>query len=324
MRAIRQITFALMVTIPSLSATTVLAQEAVYEVPGILAWTTAKTYGFTFAPEARSGESVSRPLDGMNTRLTRTVTAFVAPKTYTIGQVVGGQPSVNSGDRNTTFKMFGGRTLQPGWTVKTVDLGGAATLRKLVLNGPANADWKDAFSAPLRKDYVINGTAAWNAARKYGFTFTPVDEPGGHVNTRISVPADGVFTTLTYEARGLSLNDRCLQLVTSSGSHCIIGQVAGGNISVPRAPSGDASSSIPFEMFGSKRLSPGWKVKSVSTSNGTWRKQAGVGTDDLSFILVVTSYADKPAYAIVQSVTIEGPSNAASFEDAFRNARTPD
>ena len=78
-----------------------------------------------------------------------------------------------------------------------------------------------------------------------------------------------------------------------------------------------------FEMFGGKRLSPGWKVKSVDVSNGTWVRQAEVGSEDLSFRLKVTSYANTAATSIVRSITLEGPSNAASYEDAFRNAQNP-
>src|SRR5688572_33423815 len=63
----------------------------------------------------------------MNTRLRRTETVLFKPVTKTVAQVVGGQPSVNQGERNTIFRMFAGRTLQPGWTVKSVDIGGNFT-----------------------------------------------------------------------------------------------------------------------------------------------------------------------------------------------------
>jgi hypothetical protein len=343
-----------LIFVAALFAAEVSAQgTASYEVPGISAWTTAKTYGFEFRPEAASGESVSRPFDGMNTRLTRTVTKLMLTSQVAVAQVVGGQPSVMPNERNTTFTFFGGRTLQPGWTVKSVDIGGnftyvqqarlntsdlsfrvrlapggSATLRKVVLNGPAGADWKDAFSAPVRKDYVINGTVAWNAARKYGFTFKPVPQSSTWSNGFVTDPPDGVATFFAVVPRNRDITYRCTELPGPRGAFeaapCIVGQVVGGNMSVtapinPRL----TNQSVAFELFGSKKLSPGWIVKSVSVSNGTWTTQPQAGGNDLRMGLTVTSYGSNAATAIVRSVTLEGPSNAASFEDAFRNAQNP-
>jgi hypothetical protein len=59
----------LVVLIAALAPCVLSAQRSTYEVPGIVAWTAAKTYGFTFSPEAASGESVTHPKDGLNTRL---------------------------------------------------------------------------------------------------------------------------------------------------------------------------------------------------------------------------------------------------------------
>jgi hypothetical protein len=341
---VRDLVVGAAVTMTVLPATTLSAQGASYDVPGIVAWSTAKTYGFEFHPVANSGESLARPLDGMNTLLKRTTKTLLTTKTYTIAQVVGGQPSVNPGERNTTFQFFGGRTLQPGWTVKSVDMGGnftfvdqprlatsdlsfrvrlapggSATLRKVVLNGPAGSDWKDAFSAPLRKDYVINGVVAWNAAQRYGFTFTPAP-------TRSDFPAtvmgrlDGVFTALTVQVDRRLFGTRCT-VHPNASSHCIMGQIVGGNmsVSVPFQPE-QPSMSVVFEMFGGKKLSSGWIVKSVTTSNGVWKRQPAYGSDDLSFVITLTSYGDVAATSIVKSITLEGPSNAASFEDAFKGA----
>lgn len=328
------------------------AQGGSYDVPGILAWTTGKTYGFTFSPEAHSGESVSRPLDGMNTRLTRSTKVLLITQTFAVAQVVGGQPSVNSGERSTTFKFFGGRTLQPGWTVKSVDLGGDftyvdqprlgtsdlsfrvrvspggnATLRKVVLNGPAGADWKDAFSAPLRREYVVNGVVAWNAARRYGFTFKPLGSPTFRNEVtglaKVKGVPDGVFITLSVDWRTGLFDTPCTREPAEfNDGPCIVGQIVGGNISVTRPINKfTLEQSATFEMFGAKQLSPGWIVKSVSTSSGTWKKQPAYGSGDLSFVLLVTSYGATGAIAIVKSITLEGPSNAASFEDAFKNAQ---
>jgi hypothetical protein len=343
--------------IPTALPATLPAQGTAYDVPGISAWTTGKTYGFTFSPETHSGESVSRPLDGMNTRLTRSATVLLVPQTVTVAQVVGGQPSVNPGERNTTFRMFGGRTLQAGWTLKSVDVsgnftyvspprpgtndlsfrvllapGGSATLRKLVLNGPAGADWKDAFSSPVRtdyvdrKNYVINGVVAWNAAKKYGFTFTPLakeSEWGGFVS---GLP-DGVYTALIATPLEVKFGWPCTDPPGQAfviPRTCVVGQIVGGNMSVtvPINP-GQPDQSVAFEMFGAKRLSPGWIVKSVSISGASWTRQPAYGSEHLSFVLRVTSHANNSASAIVKSITLEGPSNATSFEDAFKNAQSP-
>lgn len=316
-----------------------VAQNANYTVPGISAWTTAKTYGFEFAPERNTGETVTQPFDGMNTRLRRTETVLFKPVTKTVAQVVGGQPSVNQGERNTIFRMFAGRTLQPGWTVKSVDIGGnftyvqqprlgttdlsfrvklspggTATLRNVVLTGPAGADWKDAFSAPVRKDYVINGVVAWNAAKKYGFLFHPTDQGGS--TKKVMLPYDGVLTVLWIHKSDLPLFAPCVPR-PDAYDICILAQIAGGNLSVPAHKYGYTAR---FVMFSGKKLAPGWLVKDVSISTGTFIRQAVTGSDDLSFVVELTSSPTRAATAIIRSITLEGPSNAASFEDAFKNA----
>ena len=47
-------------------------------------------------------------------------------------------------------------------------------------------------------------------------------------------------------------------------------------------------------------------------------QQPASGTNDLSFVVQLTSSATLAATGIVKSITLEGPSNAASFEDAFK------
>jgi len=319
------------------------AQGADYTIPGISAWTTGKTYAFEFAPERNTGESVTTPFDGMNTRLQRTTTVLFKSVTVTVAQVVGGQPSVNQGERSTIFRMFAGRTLQPGWTVKSVDLsgnfsyvqqarlgtsdlsfrvklspGGTATLRNVVLTGPAGADWHDAFSAPLRRDYVINGVVAWNEAKKYGFQFSP-EAPEGRA-LKVRNPRDGVFTVLIIEKERTSPQYACPEYIDSVTRvvYCILGQIAGGNLSVPLVPYNGRT--VTFVMFGAKKLAPEWKVKAVDISNGTFIRQPVAGSDDLSFVVSLTSTGTRSSIAIIKTITLEGPSNAASFADAFKNA----
>lgn len=319
------------------------AQGTNYTIPGISAWSTAKTYAFEFAPERNSGESVTQPFDGMNTRLRRTTTVLFKQETVTVAQVVGGQPSVNQGERNTIFRMFAGRTLQPGWTVKSVDVGGdfsyiqqprlgtsdlsfrvklspggTATLRNVVLTGPAGADWKDAFSAPVRRDYVINGVVAWNEAKKYGFQFWP-EAPEGQA-LKIVNPRDGTLTLLIVEKDRTTPKYACPEYINSVTRvvYCILGQIVGGNLSVPAVPYNGRT--VTFVMFGTKKLAPEWKVKSVDISNGTFVRQPVSGSDDLSFVLSLTSSGTRSSIGIIKTITLEGPSNAASFADAFKNA----
>ena len=99
---------------------------------------------------------------------------------------------------------------------------------------------------------------------------------------------------------------------------CILGQVVGGNMSVTIPLTVGGQHAEVFEMFGGKKLSPRWTVKSVDVSNGIWVRQPSAGTDDLSFKLKVTSYGDNAATANVRSITLVGPTNAASIEDAFK------
>lgn len=318
--------------------------QAVYEIPGISAWNTGKMYGFTFAPVAASGESVTRPLDGMNTRLTRTVTKLMLTQKVQVAQVVGGQPSVNQGERNTTFELFGGRNLNPGWIVKSVEVkgnftyveqprlgtndlsfkvrlapGGTATVAKVEMHGPAGADWKDAFGPSSMKEYVINGTVAWNAAKKYGLTFTPLKDGSGYESSAsiVGLP-DGTFTALIVKPTGFV---RCTAppggpSLTFQG--CVLGQLAGGNMSVTMPFKDDGSNNTTvFEMFGTRKLSPRWTVKSVDVSNGTITLPAS--GDNLRFRVKLSSYGDKSAVAIVRSITLVGPSSAASIEDAFKS-----
>lgn len=329
----------------TISPSRIDAQETTsYEIAGITAWNTSKTYGFVFHPERASDESLTNPRDGMNTRLTKRVATLLGTQTVAIAQVVGGQPSVMPGQRNTTFTFFGGRTLQPGWTVKSVDVGGnftyvqqarlntsdlsfrvrlapggTATLRKVVLTGPSGADWKDAFSAPVRKDYVVNGVVAWGFAKKYGFTFKPDATIAGRTSM-LSAPVDGVFTVVYFYPE-LAMGN-CTPWPHSPTRSCILAQIVGGNMSVP-PPFSSPSRGGTFEMFGGKKLSPGWIVKAIDVSNGTLTTQPQAGSDNLRFVVQLTAYAPNGATAIVRSITLEGPSNAASVEDAFRNAQNP-
>ena len=109
--------------------TALLTRSQNYEIQGIQAWSAARSNGFTFRPIATAeGQTVSRPHDGVNTRLRGDVKdmRFGGLRTVrrTLGSVVGGNMSVSQPTTTVTFEMFGGRTLAPGWSVQRVELAG--------------------------------------------------------------------------------------------------------------------------------------------------------------------------------------------------------
>lgn len=311
------------------------AIDADHSMNGIEAWNVAKTNGFTFRPLTfASGQSVTRPRDGVNTRLQAPESTLFGTRTVTLAQVVGGNASVvrpTRGSRTVTFEFFGGQKLAPGWKLKSVRLGGsyiwdrrpqpgtddasfrvkatsssrttgAVTIRSLTLSGPYGATAEDAFVG--RKTYTINGIEAWGVAKQYGFEFRPMKSTwrknlsGNAQDFDISTPFDGVNTRLfTIHAR----------------SRLYLASVVGGNMIV------NHWIDQRFVMFDRKRLAPGWRVQNVSVSGGRWIRQPAQGTDDLSFVLEVRGEAS----AHVRSITLEGPSNATGWQEAFQNASNP-
>ncbi len=117
-----------------------------YTVPGVTAWSIAKGTGFTFGPLAQvTGQWVTNPRDGVNTRLLVKQGQVPFQKTVTLGQVVGGNASVSrpgSGTRTVTFEFFGGRRLAPGWTIIRVELAGRYTWDRQVVSGSPDARFR--------------------------------------------------------------------------------------------------------------------------------------------------------------------------------------
>lgn len=166
-----------------------------FTITGIEAWATAKSYGFEFHPMVEhEGEYVTGGVDGTDTQL-RQRKDNPACNERVQGRVVGGvmilecvaftgydDGLLDLGDYDTTrdFRMFGGKELAPGWTVREVDAAGGswvdrpepgarslefryrltlmtadyafqqkprtAHITRIVLEGPASASsWEDAF-----------------------------------------------------------------------------------------------------------------------------------------------------------------------------------
>lgn len=330
-----------------------------FAINGIEAWSTARTNGFTFRPMTyASGQSVSRPYDGVNTRLYRQYRdMFGRLKTVNMAAIVGGNPNVSDSRATVTFELFGGQTLAPGWSIQSVQLSGSyvwdrrvqagsqnpsfrikvtgsnsVTIRSVTLRGPSGANWQDAFVG--RKTYTLTGIDAWSVAKQYGFQFTPTVEdfkpadwnPGdGFYTSRLQVtsPADGVNTQLlvVFE-KGLTSSARCARVLQYGAVGCAVASVVGGNASV-HVPIYDIwrSQTIIFEMFAGKRLAQGWTVRQVELSSGSWLRRPAAGSDDLSMKFSVTSYVGRPASALVRTVVLEGPSNATGWQNAFRDAQ---
>ena len=331
------------------AATSAQRQDA--EIPGELAWEQARINGFEFYPEALIGETVSSPRDGDHTSLTKIMKGTLGTQTIRIAHVLGGRSFVMSDQRLVTFTLFGSRTLGNGWTVKSVEVsgnftyvsqpqastedlkfriqvkpGGSATVNKIVLNGPLGGHWEEAFrptsggtpaTATAVRNYVVSGTDAWNAARKRGFTFRPILRGTAIAGStadglRIIGAPDGIATSLEVSRE----NRR--ECAPGSPGFCIIGVVTNGQMGVAKPDQDNQENKVAFEMFGTRKLASGWTVSSVSVSNGVFQKQAGAGTSDLSFVLVLTSKLNQASSAVIQSITLTGPANAANFEDAFR------
>jgi hypothetical protein len=181
-RGIRSILIILVVALAHWVPRSEIAAQATedYVINGISAWSTAKTHGFTFQPlPASTSQTVTSPRDGVDTRLRTTQkNLFGQTETITLGQVVGGNASVNrpqSGTRTVKFRFFGDGQLTPGWTVVKVELTGSyvwdrqvgagsrdltfqvrassspaatgmAVIKAVTLRGPAGAKWADAFA----------------------------------------------------------------------------------------------------------------------------------------------------------------------------------
>jgi hypothetical protein len=313
-----------------------------HTISGISAWSEAKKNGFQFRQTAGTSQRVTSPYDGVATYLQQSSKDIFGNTTWTtIAAITGGAMSVYkpaSGSRTVTFNLFTDRVLTPGWTIVSVDQSGgtwdkkpatgssdlsmrikataysdrsgAANVSRIVLRGPDGQSWTKAFEG--RKLFTITGINAWNTAKSYGFTFTPVKE---HDDERISNALDGVNTLLTQVDRS------CLDSYPMAS-------VVGGNMNAhcawydKTATSGHVAAfdmTRDFVMFGGKRLAQGWVVREVVVSGGSWVQQVTPGSDKLEFVYRVTlAETHKAQSAIITRVVLEGPTSASSYADAFK------
>lgn len=116
-----------------------------FTIDGIGAWSTAKTYGFTFTPvKEHDDERISNALDGVDTRLNQI--DHSCSGSYAMARVVGGNmvahcawydKTASSGhlaafDLTRDFAMFGGKRLAKGWVVREVTVSGGSWVRRPV------------------------------------------------------------------------------------------------------------------------------------------------------------------------------------------------
>lgn len=155
------------------------AEEAEYVVDGAEAWAEASRAGFEFYPVIPDDRFIlAGPRDGAWTAL-KSCTETRGP-CRTEAQVLEGQLVVleceGGCDRAHEFRLFSGRALAPGWSLREVDLAGGAwswvrrpsagsadasfavrlepapgsaatvTVRSIRLAGPPEADWRAAFA----------------------------------------------------------------------------------------------------------------------------------------------------------------------------------
>lgn len=153
-----------------------------YVISGLHAWSAAKSSGFIFQPlPYASGQWVTDPRDGVDTRLLARAGGADGEQTLTLAQIAAGAASVNrpqTGSRTVVFDYFRDQSLRPPWTVTGVDVvgnfvwqrrpepgsailrfqirassrsesTGSATVRSITLRGPADANWESAFRARM-------------------------------------------------------------------------------------------------------------------------------------------------------------------------------
>jgi len=322
---------------------------ASHTITGIEAWSIARTNGFEFRPHASGDEWTTYPYDGVQTVLKaerlHSLAGLFQTDTVTVARVVGGNMTVDrpsSGSRTVTFTMFGGGRLSSGWTVEDVRLRGGtwkkraegndlsieveatayanrpATVRveSITLRGPAGQPWSAAFEG--RRTWTISGIEAWATAKNYGYEFHPVVEYDDEV---LRNGVDGTSSEVVQRDRPCS---RAAGLV---GKAVPFATVVGGNMiancSHWAGEARDWSDNDPtrdFRMFAGKALAPGWAVRDVTVTGGSWVERPAPGSGSLAFVYRLTLPRGRvqSVTGIVTRVVLEGPASASSWQDAFK------
>ena len=168
----------------------VRVQTQQFKVTGMLAWSEAKKNGFQFYPEehhegTKDGVDVWGNALKNRRRLNRTDVAPTDARLFNPAHIVGGvnfllYPCGRSSGPvscSSNFKVFSGKKLKAGWTIKTITFAGSyswtsekykvgtnkisttiklsnprsrttaikASLKEVILIGPKNGKWQDAF-----------------------------------------------------------------------------------------------------------------------------------------------------------------------------------
>ncbi len=150
-------------------------------------------------------------------------------------------------------------------------------------------------------------------AKEYGYEFHPVKE---HDDEVLSGGVDGT-------------NSRVDQGGPSRECY-VLARVVGGNM-IAQCPyrrpgrgiieSDDFDDTRDFRMFTGKALAPGWIVRDIVVSGGTWIDRPEPGATSLEFsyrLTIAKRFYDRSTSARVTRIVLEGPASASSWEDAFK------
>ena len=279
-----------------------------------------------------------RPTSGPS-RTTASST-FSAGDTITLARIIGGNMHVDRpehGTRSVMFSLFGGKLLEPGWTVEEVRLRGAtwkkhpegddpsirvevtayanrsasARVESLILRGPAGQPWSAAFTG--RRTWTLDGDEAWEIARTYGYEFHPIVE---HEWEALEGGTGGWDSKVVHEAVAQETRTRCRTLASVE-----LGRMRAKCVSAPAGSRliTERDRSRDFRMFAGKALASGWTVRDIEAIGVSWVEHPSQGASSLESVYRLTMRLDDPgASGHFWRIVLEGPAGAESWRDAFR------
>ena len=116
----------------------------------------------------------------------------------------------------------------------------------------------------------------------------------------------------------------CSRSVSISSISVFFAAVVGGNM-IANCPhvGEDYSDNDPtrdFRMFAGKALAPGWAVREVTVTGGSWVERPVPGSGSLGFVyrLTLTEWRYRSVSGVVTRIVLEGPASGSSWQDAFK------